>query len=158
MLPTSERIAFTQRSHLLLKSLKLTDNLTFNPVAPLVKFSSLSEADQRLTVTAEPPITLQQELSDSSTRQVSWHKDGTKVLQQSEVDLQSEGTHQGLVVPSAEQAHSSFYQCESKDDDIQFAVEVKGDFKLLRCTFLHGQLIIEQRVKNHVIGVLVHFP
>lgn len=125
-----------------------------------MKFSALSEAeaDQRLTVTAEPLITLQRELSDSSTGQVSWYKDGTKALRQSEVDLRSEGTLQSLVVPSAEQADSSFYRCESKDDDIQFAVEVKGDFKLLRCTFLHGQLIVEQLVKNHLFDVLVQFP
>lgn len=132
--------------------------MTFNPVAPLVKCSTLSEADQRLTVTAESPITVQRELSDSSTGQITLDKDGTKVLQQSEVDLRSEGTLQSLVVPSAEQAHSSFFRCESKDDDIQFAVEVKGDFQLLRCTFLHGKLIIELLVKNLLFDVLVHFP
>lgn len=116
-----------------------------------MRFSALSEADQRPTVTADSPIALQRELSDSSVGQVSSHKDGTKVLRQSEVDLLSEGTLGGLVVPSAEQTHSSFYRCESKDDDIQFAVEVKGDFKLLRCTFLHGQLIVEQLVYNHFL-------
>lgn len=88
----------------------------------------MSEADQKKTVTSGSPITLQCELSDSSG-QVSWYKDGTEVLLQNGVDLQSEGTLQSLVVPSAEQAHTRLYRCESKDDDIQFAVEVKGDFQ-----------------------------
>lgn len=123
-----------------------------------MKFSALSEADQRLTVTADSLVTVQRELSDSSTGQVTWSKDGTKVLRESAVDLRSEGTLQSLVVPSAEQAHSSFYQCESNDDDIQFAVEVQGDFKLLRCSFLHGQLIVAQLVKNHLFDTIVHFP
>lgn len=51
------------------------------------------------------------------------------MLPQNGVDLQSEGTVRSLVVPSAEQAHTGIYRCESKDDDIQFAVEVKGDFQ-----------------------------
>lgn len=141
-----ERIVFAPRSNLLLKSVKLTDNLKFDPVAPHVRFSALSEADQRATVTADSRVALQ---CDSSAGQVSSDKDGTKVLRQSEVDLLSEGTLGSLVAPSAEQTHSSSYRCESKDDDSQFAVEVKGDFKLLCCTFLHGQLIVEQLVKNH---------
>lgn len=116
-----------------------------------MRFSALSEADQRVTVTADSQVALQPELSDSSAGQVSSHKDGTKVLWQSEVDLLSEGTLGSLVAPSAEQTHGSSYRCESKDDDIRLAVEVKGDFTLLRCTFLHGQLIVEQLVKNHFL-------
>ncbi|XP_051260025.1 obscurin-like protein 1 isoform X3 [Dicentrarchus labrax] len=93
--------------------------------APLVKFSALSEADQKKTVMAGCPIALQCELSNS-TGQVSWYKDGTKVLPQKGVDLQSEGNLRSLVVSSAERAHTGVYRCESKDDDIQFAVEVKA--------------------------------
>lgn len=58
------------------------------------------------------------------TGQVSWYKDGTKLLSQNEVDLQSQGNLQSLVVPSAEQAHTGICHCESQDDDIQFAVKV----------------------------------
>lgn len=96
----------------------------------------MSEADQRPTVTTDSPIALQRHLSDSSAGRVSSHEDGTEALRQSEVDLVSEGTLRSLVAASAEQTHGGFYRCESKDDDIQFAVEVKGDFKLLR-SFLH---------------------
>lgn len=99
---------------------------TSNLVAPPLKFSAISEADQKKTVVAGCPISLQCELSDSSG-QVSWYKDGTKLLPQSGVDFQSEGSLRSLVVPSAEQIHTGIYRCESKDDDIQFAVEVTGD-------------------------------
>uniref|UniRef100_A0A3Q2W488 Obscurin like cytoskeletal adaptor 1b n=1 Tax=Haplochromis burtoni TaxID=8153 RepID=A0A3Q2W488_HAPBU len=71
------------------------------------------------------PIALQCELSDP-TGQVSWYKDGTKLLPQSGVDIQSEGNLRSLVVSSAERAHTGVYRCESKDDDIQFTVDVKG--------------------------------
>uniref|UniRef100_A0A3Q3ENL4 Ig-like domain-containing protein n=1 Tax=Labrus bergylta TaxID=56723 RepID=A0A3Q3ENL4_9LABR len=101
------------------------------------------EADQKQTVMAGCPIALQCELSDP-TGQVSWYKDGTQLLLQSGVDIQSEGSVRSLVVPSAERAHTGIYRCESKDDDIQFAVEVKGDsLKLCRAfTALHCQLTI----------------
>lgn len=111
-------------------------------------FSALSEADQRLTVTAESPTALQSEPSRSSAGQVTLHQDGTKVLRQSEVDLLSEGTLRNVVVLSAEPTHGSFYRRESKDDgDIQFAVEEKGDFKFTCYTSMHGQLIVEPLVK-----------
>jgi len=87
-----------------------------------------------MTVIAGSPIALQCELSDSSG-QVSWYKDGTKLLPQSGVDIQSQGNLRSLVVPSAEQVHTGVYRCESKDDDIQFSVEVKGDGQNLYCTF-----------------------
>ncbi|XP_068185377.1 obscurin-like protein 1 isoform X2 [Antennarius striatus] len=94
-------------------------------VAPPQTLSALSEADQKQTVVAGSPISLQCELSDS-TGQVSWYKDGTKLLPQTGIDLQTEGTLRSLVVQSAEQGHTGIYRCESKDDDIQFAVEVKA--------------------------------
>ncbi|XP_028249500.1 obscurin-like protein 1 isoform X13 [Parambassis ranga] len=93
--------------------------------APPLTFSALSEADQKMTVIAGCPIALQCELSDSSG-QVSWYKDGTKLLPESGVDIQSNGNVRSLVVPSAERSHTGIYRCESTDDDIQFAVEVKA--------------------------------
>uniref|UniRef100_A0A3Q2X5X7 Obscurin-like protein 1 n=1 Tax=Haplochromis burtoni TaxID=8153 RepID=A0A3Q2X5X7_HAPBU len=70
------------------------------------------------------------EIADASTQytvdgKVSWYKDGTKLLPQSGVDIQSEGNLRSLVVSSAERAHTGVYRCESKDDDIQFTVDVK---------------------------------
>ncbi|XP_026231793.1 obscurin-like protein 1 isoform X1 [Anabas testudineus] len=93
--------------------------------APLLKFSAIADADHKKTVMAGCPIALQCELSDP-TGQVNWYKDGTKLLPQSGVDIQSEGNLRSLVVPSAQQVHTGVYRCESKDDDIQFAVEVKA--------------------------------
>ncbi|KAM6935045.1 obscurin-like protein 1 isoform 2-T2 [Xenentodon cancila] len=68
---------------------------------------------------------LQCELSDPAGK-VSWYKDGTKLVPQSGVDIQSQGTLRSLVVPSAERTHTGVYRCESKDDDVQFSVEVKA--------------------------------
>lgn len=79
------------------------------------------------------PIALQCELSDPTGR-VRWYKDGTELLSKKGLDIQSQGTLRSLAVPAAEQAHSGVYRCESKDDDIQFAVEVKGDAKRSRCS------------------------
>ncbi|XP_029692561.1 obscurin-like protein 1 isoform X12 [Takifugu rubripes] len=42
------------------------------------------------------------------------------------LDLQSEGHVQRIVVPPTEQTHIGTYHCELKDDDIQFAAEVKA--------------------------------
>ncbi|XP_070399992.1 obscurin isoform X1 [Nothobranchius furzeri] len=85
---------------------------------------AVSEADQRKTVIAGSPIALRCELSDPSG-QVSWFKDGTKLLPENGVAIQSQGSLRSLVVPSAKQTHTGVYRCESKDDDIQFSVEVK---------------------------------
>ncbi|KAM3607075.1 uncharacterized protein V6R79_001471 [Siganus canaliculatus] len=93
--------------------------------APPLKFSTLAEADLKKTVTAGTPIALQCELSDSAGP-LSRYQDGTKLLPQNGVEPQSEGNLRGLVVSSTEPAHSEIYHCESEDDDIQFAVEVKA--------------------------------
>ncbi|XP_020568740.1 obscurin isoform X4 [Oryzias latipes] len=93
--------------------------------APPPTFGAIPEAEQKITVTAGSPIALQCELSDPSG-QVCWYKDGTKLFSESGVDIQSLGNLRSLVVPSAEQAHTGVYRCESKDDDVHFTVEVKA--------------------------------
>ncbi|XP_025999640.1 obscurin-like protein 1 isoform X9 [Astatotilapia calliptera] len=115
-------------SHAGIYSCKTTDDAVQFHVdvkAPPLTFSAMSEVDQKMTVIAGYPIALQCELSDP-TGQVSWYKDGTKLLPQSGVDIQSEGNLRSLVVSSAERAHTGVYRCESKDDDIQFTVDVKA--------------------------------
>lgn len=116
-------------------------HFTFNPVAPLLRFSALPEADQRQTVMAGSPADFNCELSNT-TGQATWYKEGTKLPPQIGVDLQSEGNLQEIVVPSAEQAHTGIYHCGSKDADIQFAVELKGDSQQLCSTsaLLHCKL------------------
>lgn len=129
-------------------------HFTFTPVAPPLTFSALSEAEQKKTVMAGCPIALQCELSDS-TGEVSWYKDGTKLLPENGVDLQSEGNLRSLVVPAAEHAHTGVYRCESKDDDIQFAVEVKGDAQKLCSAFtvLHGRLTVTVTVDQVALTI-----
>ncbi|XP_059895400.1 obscurin-like protein 1 isoform X12 [Gadus macrocephalus] len=93
--------------------------------APPVKFSAMSEADQTQTVMVGCPIALLCELSDP-TGQVHWSKDGAKLIPPSGVDIQSDGNIRKLTIQSAQRSHSGVYQCETKDDAIQFSVDVKA--------------------------------
>ncbi|CAL8387571.1 unnamed protein product, partial [Gadus morhua 'NCC'] len=103
------------------------DAITFNVdvTAPPVKFSAMSEADQTQTVMVGCPIALLCELSDP-TGQVHWSKDGAKLIPPSGVDIQSDGNIRKLTIQSAQRSHSGVYQCETKDDAIQFSVDVKA--------------------------------
>lgn len=98
----------------------------FRLVVPVQVFSAISEADQKKTVLANCPIVLRCEQSDP-IGQIQWYKDGTKLLPKDGVDIQSQEELCSLVVPSEEQAQSGVFDSESKDDDIQFAVGVKGE-------------------------------
>ncbi|KAM9483871.1 obscurin isoform 11-T15 [Salvelinus alpinus] len=93
--------------------------------APTPKFSAISEADKKKYIKSGNPIVLQCELSDPTTK-VYWYKDGTKLLTQSGVDIQSDGTMRTLVIQSAELSHSGVYRCETMEDGLQFTVEVKA--------------------------------
>ncbi|XP_055726993.1 obscurin-like protein 1 [Salvelinus fontinalis] len=93
--------------------------------APTPKFSEISEADKKKYIKSGNPIVLQCELSDPTTK-VYWYKDGTKLLTQSGVDIQSDGTMRTLVIQSAELSHSGVYRCETMEDGLQFTVEVKA--------------------------------
>ncbi|XP_077393661.1 obscurin-like protein 1 isoform X2 [Festucalex cinctus] len=92
---------------------------------PLQTFSAMKEAEQKQTVRAGCPVTLQCELSDPDG-QVTGCKDGTMLLPQTRIDIQSKDTLRSLVIPSTDVAHSGVYHCESKDDNIQFTVDVKA--------------------------------
>ena len=104
---------------------KLIVFLIFNLLAP-VKFSAMSEADQTQTVMVGCPVALLCELSDPNG-QVHWYKDGAKLIPPPGVDIQSDGNIRRLTIQSAQSSHSGVYQCETKDDAIQFSVDVKGD-------------------------------
>ncbi|XP_029559438.1 obscurin isoform X4 [Salmo trutta] len=93
--------------------------------APPPKFSAISEADKKKYIKSGYPIVLQCELSDPTTK-VYWYKNGTKLLTQSGVDIQSDGTMRTLVIQSAELSHSGVYRCETMEDGLQFTVEVKA--------------------------------
>lgn len=104
-----------------------------------MKSSALTESDQTKTVLADSHVFLQCEMSNTS-QEASWYKDETELLPQTGVDVQSEGNVQRIAVSPTEQAHIGTYHCELKDDDIQYAAEVKGDSRQ-RCNnfaVLHG--------------------
>ncbi|XP_061648761.1 obscurin-like protein 1 isoform X8 [Phyllopteryx taeniolatus] len=92
---------------------------------PLQTFSAITEAEQKQTIMAGCPVALQCELLDP-TGQVTWYHDGTRLLLQTGIDIQSRDNLRSLVIQSTELAHSGVYRCESNDGDIQFTVEVKA--------------------------------
>ncbi|XP_037136753.1 obscurin-like protein 1 isoform X5 [Syngnathus acus] len=99
--------------------------ITADVKVPLQTFSALTETEQNQTVMAGCPIALQCELSDPGG-QVTWYKDGTRLGSQTGIEIQSKDNLRSLVIPSTEVAHSGVYRCQSKDDDVQFTVEVKA--------------------------------
>ncbi|XP_066544500.1 obscurin-like protein 1a isoform X2 [Amia ocellicauda] len=92
--------------------------------APPVRFTSLPEVERNKSIEAGCPIVLHCELSDP-TAQVSWYKDGTKLLAHSGLDFQSEGNLRKLVIQSAEFSRSGVYSCKTADDISEFYVDVK---------------------------------
>lgn len=95
-------------------------------IAPPVRFSVLPEGERNKSIEAGSTIALQCELSDPLA-QVSWYKDGAKLLPQSGLDFKSEGTKRELFVQSAEFYHSGVYSCKTRGDAVLFNVDVKGD-------------------------------
>uniref|UniRef100_A0A671T4K2 Obscurin like cytoskeletal adaptor 1b n=1 Tax=Sinocyclocheilus anshuiensis TaxID=1608454 RepID=A0A671T4K2_9TELE len=93
-----------------------------------VRFSALPEIARNKFIEAGCPIILQCEISDP-TAQVSWLKDGVELLQDSGLDIQSEGTMKRMIIKSAELKNSGVYSCEAVDDRIAFKVDVAGDFE-----------------------------
>uniref|UniRef100_A0A672M6N7 Obscurin-like protein 1 n=1 Tax=Sinocyclocheilus grahami TaxID=75366 RepID=A0A672M6N7_SINGR len=89
--------------------------------SPLVKFTPLSEMDRNKFV----EVALQCELSDPLA-QVSWYKDGVKLLPQSGLDFKSKGTERQMIVQTAEFDHSGVYSCKTRGDAVHFNVDVKA--------------------------------
>lgn len=94
-----------------------------------VTFSAIFDVEKTKSVEAGCPFQLQCEVTDP-TAQVYWCKDGEKLLPQTGMDIQSNGTMRRLIVQSAEVFHSGLYNCETSDDTLQFTVDIKGDLWL----------------------------
>uniref|UniRef100_A0A8C1QZ22 Obscurin-like protein 1 n=1 Tax=Cyprinus carpio TaxID=7962 RepID=A0A8C1QZ22_CYPCA len=93
--------------------------------APPVRFSVLPEDERNKSIEAGSPIALQCELSDPLA-QVSWYKDGVKLLPQSGLDFKSKGTKRQLIVQTAEVYHSGGYSCKTRGNAVHFNVDVKA--------------------------------
>ncbi|XP_036965246.1 obscurin-like protein 1 isoform X9 [Acanthopagrus latus] len=91
-----------------------------------VKFSDLEESDRNKSVQEGSPIVLSCELSHDPSAHVDWYKDGTKLLPQHNMEIQSDGLTRTLHIHSAEDTHGGTYECSTSDDTITFTVEVKG--------------------------------
>lgn len=91
-----------------------------------MRFSAGPETERRKCIEAGCAIVLQCEISDS-LGQVCWFKDGKQILPQSAVDFQSADCIRRLIIESAALSHSGVYRCTTKDDIIEFQVEIKGE-------------------------------
>lgn len=91
-----------------------------------MRFSAAPETERRKCIEEGCAIVLQCEITDSSG-QVRWFKDGRQILSQSGVDFQLEGCIRRLVIESAALSHAGVYRCTTKDDIIEFQVEIKGE-------------------------------
>lgn len=100
-----------------------------------MRFSAGPENERRKCIEAGGTIVLQCEISDSSG-EVRWFKDGKQILTQSGVDFHSEGCIRRLAIESAVLSHSGVYRCTTKDDIIEFQVEIKGE----SCSFFFVDL------------------
>lgn len=108
--------------------MRLTQDLNIS-IAPPVKFSSIPEAMRTKSIEAGCPIVLQCVVSDPEAH-VCWYKDEMQLISNAGLEIHSEGNTRRLVVQSAELSHSGVYRCTTKDDTMEFQVEIKGDFTL----------------------------
>ncbi|XP_034077358.1 obscurin-like protein 1 isoform X11 [Gymnodraco acuticeps] len=92
--------------------------------APPVKFSAIPEEMRTRSIEAGCPIVLQCVVSDPEAH-VCWYKDETQLISNSGLEIQSEGNTRTLVVQSAELSNSGVYRCTTKDDTMEFQVEIK---------------------------------
>ncbi|KAI4892996.1 hypothetical protein NFI96_027323 [Prochilodus magdalenae] len=93
--------------------------------APPVRFSAVPENERRQCTEEGCSIVLQCEISDS-TAQVHWFKDRKQILTESGVDFQSEGRIRKLIIQTAALSHSGVYRCTTKDDTVEFHVEIRA--------------------------------
>lgn len=100
-----------------------------------MQFSAIPDNERRMCTEAGCAIVLQCEISDSTT-QVQWFKDGKQIFIESGVDLQSDGRIRKLIVQTAAPSHSGAYRCTTKDDAIEFHVEIRGDSAILTITYV----------------------
>uniref|UniRef100_A0A8D2ZP10 Obscurin-like protein 1 n=1 Tax=Scophthalmus maximus TaxID=52904 RepID=A0A8D2ZP10_SCOMX len=77
------------------------------------------------SVEAGEPIILRCEVSDPNA-QVTWYKNGIKLHEAAGQDTLAEGSIRTLAVQSAMQSHAGIYSCKTKDDAVQFHVDVKA--------------------------------
>ncbi|XP_048094820.1 obscurin-like protein 1 isoform X6 [Alosa alosa] len=93
--------------------------------APPVRFSAIPEAERRKSIEAGCSFMLQCEVSDP-TGNVLWHKDGTQLSVKSGLEFQSKDSLRTLHIESTELSDSGMYSCATKDDAIEFHVEIRA--------------------------------
>uniref|UniRef100_A0A8C4SUB9 Obscurin-like protein 1 n=1 Tax=Erpetoichthys calabaricus TaxID=27687 RepID=A0A8C4SUB9_ERPCA len=92
-------------------------------MSPPMKFAALPEEDCKKVVQTGTPVVLSCEVSDAEA-QVCWYKDGEEIHQDSNINMQSEGTVRRLIIDSAGASHSGVYRCDSTNDAVTPPVTV----------------------------------
>lgn len=95
-----------------------------------MRITALCEADRRRSVDVDEPVVLRCEISDPNA-QVTWYKDGIELREAAGQDIHAEGSVRTLAFPSVQLSHAGMYSCRTTDDEMQFHVDVKGDFHVL---------------------------
>ncbi|KAJ8012450.1 hypothetical protein DPEC_G00042890 [Dallia pectoralis] len=94
----------------------MDDTMEFH-VEIKVKFSTILDVEKTKSVETDSPFEVQCEVTDP-TAQVFWCKDEDKILPQTEMEIQSDGTMRSCVVQSPELFDSGLYNCETSDDTV----------------------------------------
>uniref|UniRef100_A0A8C4E6N2 Obscurin like cytoskeletal adaptor 1b n=1 Tax=Dicentrarchus labrax TaxID=13489 RepID=A0A8C4E6N2_DICLA len=102
-----------------------TMHFTVDIKAPPVRITTLCEAERNKSVEVGEPIVLRCEISDPNT-QVTWYKDGIKLHEAAGQDMLAEGSIRTLAFQSAMLSHAGIYSCKTRDDAMQFHVDVKA--------------------------------
>lgn len=99
--------------------------------APPVRITTLCEAERKKSVEAGEPLMLRCEISDPNA-QVTWYKDGVRLHEAAGHAILAETSKRMLMFGSAVLSHAGIYCCKTRDDAVEFHVDVKGD----KCCFI----------------------
>lgn len=118
--------------------------------APPVRITTLCEAERKKSVEAGEPLMLRCEISDPNA-QVTWYKDGVRLHEAAGHAILAEASTRMLMFGSAVLSHAGIYCCKTRDDAVEFHVDVKGDkscFSLFFCSSVLTDFSITQHIKH----------
>ncbi|XP_017158796.1 obscurin-like protein 1 isoform X13 [Poecilia reticulata] len=110
-------------------------------------FSKLPQVARSKFVEAGCPVKLQCEVSETAA-QVHWHKDGERLLETREYEIQTSEKLRELVIQSAEVGRCGLYSCEAADNRIQFKVDVAAVSEAVRSESVEAGNLIRVHGEN----------
>ncbi|XP_053734189.1 obscurin-like protein 1 isoform X3 [Synchiropus splendidus] len=113
--------------------------------APPVKIFDIPENMRIKSIEEGRPVVLQCEVSDPAGP-VCWYKDEILLATQPGFEISSEGRKRILVIERAQLVHSGLYRCSTKDDTVDFQVEIKA------LPVIHPTMAEIERIKSLDVG------